>query len=291
MRRKSFGLDVVGPEAHTRSVRKHRYWYEPFAVKPLCFDAEAAIADGAPSVSVLHQNAVFTGYHTLLFTPLATAADSDAVIISPVQGSEGGYNWGGDQVLGDGYEINFGGLLTDHPRVYLTGSQAPEHGFYMRGRVSVEDVSGLSLFFGFRGGATIQAVQAALESYTDVFGISALGDSASAGAPVSISHCLTGDASDVVTAVATSSALADGTVYEFEVGVGPSFDNDVRSSLRPYFKINGVEIREITTNVLTARYFTPILRFNHVSDVGGQVKTFQFEGGLPQDHNGILLSA
>lgn len=290
MRRQSFGQDVVGPEARTKSLRQHKYWREPFAVNPICWDGEAALADGAPSATILHQNMVFTGFHTFMFAPLATAADSDAVIIAPVRGSEGGYNWGGDQVLGDGYEINFGGLLTDHPRVYGTGVAAPENGFYLRGRISVEDVSGLSLFFGFRGGATIQAVQAALESYTDVFGIVALGDSASAGAPVTIGHCLTGDASDTVTSVATSSALADGTTYEFEVGVGP-VRGEARSSLRPYFKLNGVELREITTNVLTSRFFTPILRFNHVSDVGGQVKTFHFEGGLADDHNGLLLNA
>ncbi len=291
MRRQSFGKNVVGPEAITPSRRKHRYWYEPFAVGPICWDGEAVLGAGNPGATILRVNRVFTGFHTFEFSPLAAAADSDAVIISPVLGSEGGYDWGGDQVLGDGFEVNFGGVKPTHPRVLLSGTDEG----YFRIRLSVEDVSGLNLFVGFRGGATIQAVQAALESYTDVFGIQALGDSASAAAPVNLLHCLTGDATDAVTSVATASTIADATVYEFEVRIGgqaggPAFGS--AGGLTPRFLLNGVELlgSAAIANVLTARYWTPILRFTHVSDVGGQVKTWAAEGGLMDDRPEGLLA-
>lgn len=292
MRRQSFGRNVVGPEALTTSRRKHRYWYEPFGCAPICWDGEVALGSGAPSATVLHLNRMFTGFHTFEFTPLATAADSDAVIISPILGSEGGYSIGGDQFLGDGYELNFGGLLPTHPRVYLTGSEE----FYFRIRISVEDISGISLFVGFRGGATIQSVQAALESYTDVFGINVLGDSASASAPVTLVHCLTGDASDTLTSVATLTSLADATQYEFEVRVGgqaggPAVGSAGGRTIRGL--VAGAELvgSPLETPVLTARYLTPIIRFTHVSDVAGQVKLWAAEGGLAEDHPEGLLAA
>lgn len=271
---------AVGREKFATSLRRHRSWYEPFACGPIAWDGEAATADGAPSATILHVNRLWTGFHTFEYSPLAAAADSDAVILAPTLGSEGGYSFGGDQVLGDGFELNFGGVKITHPRVYLTGTDS----FYARLRLSIEDVSGLSMFFGFRGGATIQDVQAALESYTDVFGISALGDSASAAAPVLISHCLTGDASDVVSTAATNNTLADGTVYDFEVMV---------QGLKLRFFINNIELRNspLSTSVTTARYFTPIFRFTHVSDVGGQVKLWAADGGLLEDRPNGLLTA
>jgi hypothetical protein len=278
--RKAIADGAVGIEKLTTALRKHRSWYEPFACGPIAWDGEAATADGAPSATILHVNRLWTGFHTFEYSPLATAADSDAIILAPVLGSEGAYSFGGDQVLGDGFELNFGGVLTTHPRVYLTGTDS----FYARLRLSIEDVSGLSMFFGFRGGATIQAVQAALESYTDVFGITALGDSASASAPVQISHCLTGDASDTVTAVATNNTLADGTVYDFEVMV---------QGLKARFFINNIELRNspLSTALTSGRYFTPVFRFTHVSDVGGQVKLWAADGGLLDDRPNGLLTA
>jgi hypothetical protein len=271
---------AVGREKLSPALRKHKSWYEPFAAGPIAWDGEAATADGAPSATVLHVNRLWTGFHTFEYSPLATAADSDAVILAPVLGSEGAYEFGGDQTLGDGFELNFGGVKTTHPRVYLTGRES----FYARLRLSIEDVSGLSMFFGFRGGATIQAVQAAVESYTDVFGITALGDSASAAAPVQISHCLTGDATDSVTAVATANTLADGTVYDFEVRA---------EGLKARFFINNIELLNspLSTALTTARYFTPIFRFTHVSQLGGQVKLWLADGGLLEDRPNGLLTA
>lgn len=275
---------AVGPERIATNLRKHKFWEEPFAGSPLAWDGEAALASGAPSVSVLHRNAIWTGFHTFEFTPLATAADSDSVITSPVLGSEGGYDWGGDQFLADGYEINFGGRLANHPRVMLTGSGGDASMVY-RVLLSVEDISGINLFFGVRGGAAIQAVQAAIESYTDLFGIQILGDDSSAAGAVNLLHCLTGDASDVVTSVATASTAADATLYELKIVI-------LGLQLRAY--LNGVELlgSPLATAARSGIYLTPILRFVHTTDLGGQVKTFRAQGGAVEDiPEGVLTAA
>lgn len=289
LKRTSIGRGVVGPESITGSGRFGRYWYEPFSVKPICWDGETANGAGNPAGSAIHVNQCFTGFNTLEYS----AVGADATILAPAIASEGGYNWGFDQTLAEGVEVMFGGLTPTHPRVYRAGSEE----FYARLLFSSEDISGMHLFFGFRGGTAIQSIQNALESYTDVFGLQILGDDSSAGAAVNIQHCLTGDASDAVTTIALPSlVVVDNTQYELEVIVGGTQGGPAVSGgpngLTIRFKFAGVEVYAGTLLSATAlKYYTPIFRHLHTSDLAGPVRTWRAEGGLAEDRPDGLLVA
>ncbi len=266
------GTKGIGPEKLSYSLRKKRYMYEDFMTGPICWDGEAVTGDGAPAGTTSRANRVFTGNHTLEYYVLGAGQ----TIVAPVLASEAGYDWGMDQTATEGVEINFGSLKTAHPRVFRVGRD-PD--FYGRLRFSIEDASGADIFFGVRGGASIQAVQTALATYTDFGGLQAFGDSSSAAAAVNALYNVN-DATDA-TATLLTNTVADGTAVEFEVRV-------VGRALKVF--INGVERPIPVQRFDDGDYMTFVAYILHTTDVAGQIKTLNYEQGLLVDRPKGLLS-
>lgn len=275
--RRTYGLDSVGPERLTPSLRRGRYCRDKFMDPPICWDAEAATADGAPGGTTGRANAVWTGRHTFQYYILGAGQ----TIVAPTLATDGGYDFGLDQTAAEGVEINFGSLKADHPRVFRLGSSSitGDDDFYARLYFSVEDVSGVDLWFGFRGGASIQGVQTALATYTDLFGLRVLGDSSSAAGAITVAQNLN-DATDITETTLTDT-LADGTAVEFEVQV---------RARKAYSFINGVPKRETNFTFDAGDYLTSTAYILHTTDVAGQIKILGFECGFLEDRPQSLLS-
>lgn len=269
--RRALADGAVGPEKLSLALRKKRYMYEDFNTGPLCWDGEAVAGDGVPLGTTGRTNRVFTGNHTLEYYVLGAAQ----TIVAPVLATDGGYDWGLDQTATEGAEINFGSLKIAHPRVFRVGSD-PD--FYGRLRLSIEDASGADIFFGCRGGASIQAVQTALATYTDFGGLQLFGDSSSAAAAVNALYNIN-DATDATVTLLTNT-VADGVAVELEVRV-------VGRQLQVL--INGVPRPIPIQRFDTGDYMTFVAYILHTTDVAGQIKTLTYEQGLLEDRpNGLL---
>jgi hypothetical protein len=269
IQRKSIKDGAVGPEKLAGTLQRHRYWYEPFAQQPLGFGADG-YADPAGTDAML--NMLFTGFNLFQWYNIGTQT-----IVIPAMTTDGHYDVGFDQTAAEGIEMVFGGLYSTanehHPRNYLSGTDE----YYARIKVNIEDVSGVDLFFGFRKS---EAYQAALTTYTDVFGLQILGDSSSAAAAVNWVTQLN-DATDLTTTALTT--LADATSMELEVRVKGRTARPLVDQAPPS--------TGATFTVDSADIVFPVLRLLNTTDVGGEVKLIAAEGGLLADHPGTALPA
>lgn len=268
--RRTLADEAVGPEKVSDSLRRHRYARAEFMNEPLCWTKTDG--NGIPTGTTAAENLFFTGEHTFEYYILGAGQ----TIVAPVLASEAGYDFGMDQTAAEGVEINFGSHKTAHPRCYLVGTEA----FYARLRFTVEDVSGVDFFFGFR---KVGAAAVALATYTDLAGFQLLGDSSSALSPINLLTNLN-DATDI-TSVDTTQTLADGIEVELEVQVRA--DRTAR-----FFKNGASPTVDVTSfSFDSGDYLTPFAYILHTTDVAGQIKLLSFECGLLDDRPVGLLTA
>jgi len=267
IRRKTLGDGIVDASAMTKGMRQHSYWYEPFKQAPIAFSATGF--DNPTGADTVVNN-LFTGFNMFQWYNIGTQTT-----FIPVITTDGHYNVGFEQTAADGIELIFGGVYTtanaNHPRNYTSGVDE----YYARLKFSVEDISGVDLWFGFR---KHEAHNAALTTYTDLFGLQVLGDSSSAAAAVNTVTQLN-DVTEMTTTAQTT--LADTVAMEFEVHV---------TGRVAKFLINGVPVNN-TFTVDVDDVVLPSLRVLQTTDVSGEVVLIAAEGGLSVDHPGGLLSA
>lgn len=272
--RSHIGRDTVGPERLTPNLRRGRYCFEQFMFEPTCF-LKGALA--APDGSTLAEMIVDTGRHRFEYVNLGTQT-----LLYPVLASDGGYDWGRDQTLAEGTEINFGGLKEGHPRNFKPrGTTAPVgEDFFARILLSIEDASGANIVFGVR---KVAAYAATLTEYSDIAGIQIFGDDSSTTAAISIVKNLNNAGATDYTATATTLAgVEDGATIELEV-------RGSNGTIR--FYVNGVERFETSFTPDTDDVFSPVLRVLHSTDLAGRVKTLVFECGHPDDRQEGSLSS
>lgn len=262
--------NAVGFEKLAKSVRLARVWDDFFSEEPICYQKGAANGLTAPAGTDATVQGIFSGKHIYEYVYIGTQT-----ILRPVLATDGGWDIALDQTAGEGIEINFGSLLNQHPRVFRAGTDE----WFARVLLAIEDVSGADIFFG---GRKLEAYQAALATYTDLFGLRILGDSSSAAGAITAVTNLN-DASDLTETTLTSTA-ADGTSIEFEV--------QMRGRSARFF-INGAEVNPTPSfTVDSGDYFTHVLRLLHTTDVAGIVKLLRAQGGLLADRpDETLVSA
>jgi hypothetical protein len=267
--RKGIDLNQVGPERLVSSLRRGRFCHEEFREEPHVYTATDD--NGAPTGTTGNVNICDTGRYRFEYVILGAGQ----TIVRPVLATDGGYDWGMDQVATEGAEINFASLKSGHPRAFVIGT---DPSFYARMRFTEEDASGYDLYFGFRKN---EAYQTAVETYTDIALIRALGDSSSAAAAVTTVTNLN-DATTAVTSTTTSKTVADGADTELEVRV---------IGRRAMFLFNGAQIGQTTFDFDSTDVVIPVAFLLHTTDVGGQFKTLGFECGPLADRPAGLLSA
>jgi hypothetical protein len=260
----------VGAEKLTPSLRRRRFCHTEFWEEPHVYTATDD--NGAPTGTTGNVNIAADELYKFEYVILGAGQ----TIVRPVLATGGGWDWGMDQTATEGVEINFGSQKEGHYRTFQVGkASAPE--FYARLRFTVEDISGVDLYFGFR---KVAAYQTAIATYTDVGLIRLLGDSSSAAAAVTTVTNLN-DATDV-TETATGSTVADGVDTEVEVRV---------VGRRAQFLLNGAQVGQANFQFDLDDWLTPIAFIAHTTDVAGQIKTFGFECGPLKDRPEGLLSA
>lgn len=254
----------IGPEKLSETLLKGRYCFENFMQEPLC-SAKGALA--APSGSTLVPALVNTGRYTFEYAFLGEAT----AVLYPTLATDGGYDWKFDETLDEGVEINFGGLIAGHPRVYVP----TEEDFFARILLSVEDASGADIFFGLR---KVGAYAATLSEYADVFGVRIFGDDSSTHGVFTVIS----SATDFASTATTVEPLADATTIEIEVrSIGG----------QGFAYVNGTQIAVANKSFVADQAMSPTVRFLHTSDVAGQLKTYAFECGLMKDRaEGTLFS-
>lgn len=276
-RRESLKRGAVGPERLSPSFRHKRYAYDNFSQEPLLWQKPPATGVSAVVAGTdATENLFFTGSHTFEFRLIGGASD----VQGPVLATDGGYDWRLDHdTLGEGVEINFGGIVKGHPRNYLPGVED----FFARILLIVDNASGVDIVFGARA---VAAYQAALTSYVDIAGIEILGDSSSTTAAFSVVSNLGNTGStDYVSTALTAAGLEDATAVELEVR---SIGNKVR------FYINGKEwASDLRPAWAASEYVSPVLRILQTTDLASQIKTLAFECGLLDDRgeNALITNA
>jgi hypothetical protein len=258
----------VDPSRQSPTLRRQRFCHEEFMEEPHVYTATDD--NGAPTGTTGNVNICDTGRYRFEYVILGAGQ----TIVRPVLATDGGYDWGMDQVATEGTEINFASLKQGHPRMFKVGT---DPSFYARFRFTMEDASGYDLYFGFRKN---EAYQTAIATYTDLALIRVLGDSSSAAAAVSTVTNLN-DATDVTTTT-TTSTVADAADTELEVRV---------IGRRAAFFFNGAGIGQYNFDFDLTDWLIPVAFLLHTTDVGGQFKTFGFECGALADRPSGLLSA
>jgi hypothetical protein len=260
-------VDAVALE---NAIRTGRYFYDNFGM-PLRTGVYTD-PDTDPAGTDTTVNVWDTGRHVFLYTNIGEATAT----LKPSLTTDGYPTFALEALLGQGFELNFGGILAGHPRNTLMGSEDA----FFRALLAVDNASGIDLFFGFR---RIEATAAALDTYTDIAGLRVLGDSSSAAAAISILTELNDDTAP--TSVETTQTLADATDIELEVRV--------RENRYAEFRINGAET---TVKVTGFRFDTgdvlcPVIHVLHTTDVFAEFKLKAVEGGPLNCRNASLLSA
>lgn len=264
---------AIGPERLSDSVRLKRYAYDNFSQEP--FTWQKPPSTGVPAAvggTDATEMGFFTGSHTFEYRLIAAASD----VMAPVLATDGGYDWKLDaDALGDGCEINFGGLVLGHPRNY---NPAVED-FFARILLITDDASGLDAVFGFR---KVAAYQAALTGYVEIAGIEVLGDSSStAGALTVVSNLGNSGSTDFVSTAIAATPLEDNVAIELEVQVVAN---------KPLYFVNGRQwASELTTAFAATEKLSPVLRLLQATDLAGSIKTLAFECGLLADRTEGLL--
>ena len=262
----------VGPETLSKSLRHKRYFYEPFVKQPFSWTITTD-GYGNPTGTTGNVNGIHTGFNNFAWQVKGTQT-----IVVPSVTTDHAYDFGLDQTLADGFELNPSTVVVTnatyaHPLHYTVGTDEA----YFRLLFSAEDVSGADLTVGFR---LVEAYQTAVASYDTYAGIRVLGDSSSAAGAITLVNEL--DAS-ATAATDTTDTLADGTAVEFEVRI-------VGTKAR--FFINGasptIDLR--TFAFTSGDVVMPFVFFLNTTDVVGELKFIRMEGGLLADHPGVLLS-
>jgi len=266
--------DAVGPERLSPSVRLKRYAYDSFSQEPLVWQKPPATGVSAIVAGTdATENMFFTGAHSFEYRLIGTASDVQA----PILASDGGYDIKLDaDTLGDGVEINFGGLKWGHPRNYDPSAED----FFARILLITDDASGVDIVFGFR---KMAAYQAALTGYVDIAGIEVLGDDSSTTAAFTVvSNLGASGSTDYVSTAISATPLEDATAVELEVR---SIGN------KAHFYVNGREYAsDLQPAWAASEKVSPILRFLQTTDLAGQVKMLAFECGLLADrYDGNLI--
>lgn len=272
--RKALGDGVVGPEKLSASARHGRYFYEPFTKQPFAWSFVDGF--GNPVGTTARVNGLFTGFNTFSYYILGTQT-----IVMPVLTTDHTYDFGLDQTLADGFELN--------PSTPLLGSETnatyanplalkvgTDDGF-IRLLFSAEDVSGLDLAVGFR---KVQAYATALATYTDFAVIRVLGDSSSATGAITL---VTDNDNAGESTTTTTDTLADATAIELEV--------QLRGSKAKFLK-NGGDFTVTNTSFTfdDADVLIPFVYVLQTTDLTGELKFIRMEGGLLEDRPSGALS-
>lgn|SRR5688572_23885378 len=268
--RRHLDRNVVGAEKLTPSLRRRRFCHTEFWEEPHVYTATDD--NGAPTGTTGNVNIAADELYKFEYVILGAGQ----TIVRPVLATGGGWDWSMDQTATEGVEINFGSQKEGHYRTFQVGAASAPN-FYARVRFTVEDISGVDFYFGFR---KVQAYQTDIATYTDLALIRLLGDSSSAAAAVTTVTNLN-DATDVTT-TATGVTVADGIDTELEVRV---------VGRRVQFLVNGAQVGQTNFDFDLTDWVTPIAFVLHTTDVAGQIKTFGFECGPLQDRPEGLLSA
>lgn len=267
----------IGPEHMVLSLLKGRYCFENFMMEPICHEKGSLTEPAGTSLTEIN---LHTGRHRFEYTFLGDNTDA----FRPTLASEGGYNWGASSdVVGTGFELNFGGLKDAHPRnfkPYVSGGGGED--WFARILLITDDASGVDIFFGFRKAA---AYAATLTEYSDVTGLRIIGNSGSTDASYQIITNLNNAGATDYTATTPIPAIAgleDATAVELEVrAIGGAAQ----------WWINGIRYVGTTYSFDTGDVMCPVLRMTQQTDIAAQIKTLAFEAGPIEDRQpGTLLS-
>jgi len=178
IQRRSLGDGIVGPEKLSVSQRYKRYFYEPFVQEPFSWTITTD-GYGDPTGTTGNVNGIHTGFNNFTWVVLGTQT-----IVVPAITTDHVYNFGIDQTLADGFELNPSTVVVtnatyQHPLHYKVGTDEA----YFRLLFSAEDISGADLHVGFR---KVEAYQTAVGTYTDYAAIRVLGDSTSAAGAIAV---------------------------------------------------------------------------------------------------------
>lgn len=256
----------IHPPKLSLSMLRGRYFYETFSMEP---SAHTKGSMTEPTATQLVGSVLHTGAYKFEY---ATIGGEPTDKVAPTLATDGGYQWGvaGNDALGAGFEINFGGNVAGHPRTFLPGSED----WFFRIYFNVDDVSGIDAMVGFR---EVGAYLDTPSEITDFASLRILGDSSSALGAFS---AYTQNASDL-TSTAFTNTLTDATSVELEVRI---------VSNKPRYFVNGVALTNPTYTFASSLRLTPIFRWVQTTDVHASLKTFAAEGGPLADRQPGLLS-
>lgn len=266
---------AVTPRHFTPSLKTDRYVFETFSQEPWSYVKQPAVGTiAAPTGSTLTENIVDTGRYK--FEYYFIAAQTDQLV--PLLGTDGGYDWCFDaDTLGDGVEINFGGLTAGHPRNWIPANKDDR---FARILLIFDNASGVDAFFGVR---KIASPVTTLTEVVDICGIRILGTSDSTDATFTIVTNQNNEGTTDYTSTATTvTGLEDATAVELEIRTVGG---------RAFFFVNGVEVAGAPTFTFDAGdVVCPIARLLQATDFVTQVKTLCYEAGLyPEDRTQASL--
>lgn len=272
---RKYPKEAVAPTQVSRSLKSDAYVFETFSQEPFCYVKQPAAGTiAAPTGSTLTENIVDTGRYKFEFYFIA--AQSDQLV--PLLGTEGGYDWCLDaDTLGDGVEINFGGLTPGHPRNWVPSSYDNR---FARILMIFDNSSGVDAFFGVK---KVAAPVTTLTEITDVAGIRILGTSDSSDATFTIVTNLNNGGSTDYTSTATSvTGLEDATAVELEIRTVNG---------RAFYFVNGAPVTGVTPYTFdSGDVVCPIARLLQATDLVTQVKTLCYEAGkYPEDRTPASL--
>jgi hypothetical protein len=266
---------AVGPQNLSNSIKSDVYVFETFSQEPFCYVKQPAAGTiAAPTGSTLTENIVDTGRYKFEFYFIA--AQSDQLV--PLLGTEGGYDWCLDaDTLGDGVEINFGGLTVGHPRNWIPANRDDR---FARILLIFDNASGVDAFFGVK---KVAAPVTTLTEITDVVGVRILGTSDSSDANFTVITNLNNAGSTDYTSTATSiTGLEDAVAVELEIRTVAG---------KAFLFVNGAPIAGAPTYTFdSGDSVCPIARLLQATDLVTQVKTLCYEAGkYPQDRTPASL--
>jgi hypothetical protein len=267
--------EAVTPPSLSRSIKSDIYVFETFSQEPFCYVKQPAAGTiAAPTGSTLTENIVDTGRYK--FEYYFIAAQSDQLV--PLLGTEGGYDWCLDaDTLGDGVEINFGGLTVGHPRNWIPSTQDNR---FARILLIFDNASGVDAFFGVK---KVAAPVTTLTEITDVYGIRILGTSDSSDATFTVITNLNNSGSTDYTSTATSvTGLEDAVAVELEIRTVAG---------KGFLFVNGAPVLPHTGYTFdSGDTVCPIARLLQATDLVTQVKTLCYEAGkYPEDRTPASL--